>query len=90
MLLFDEIGDRYNAGPHLLVEQKDGWLLSKSWEWLEPEENESRASQRTTLGLDNAKRVAFFPKPLPDETEKYREMIQKRTEEYGRKGRDSI
>lgn len=72
ILAIDEIGDLYNQAPHLLVDYNQGSPFEhRSHMYLE-------SAQRygsKTLRPDDGKRIAFFPKKLPDEREKYRASL---------------
>ena len=86
ILLCDEIGDRFNEGPHLLVEftpQGSPFSMVRSW----IEAAGSLYDARRLREPDTAKRLSIFPKELPDEREKWHAELKRRVEELSSKGR---
>lgn len=83
ILACDELGDRYNEGPHLLVEYVDGqpfkWF-SRSIESADPH------SSRFLGSPDERRRIQFFPKEIPDEREQWHEHLLKRINEGQEEG----
>lgn len=80
ILVCDELGDRYHEGPHLLVEYINGWPFSGKLKWIESEDDHIHSGRRVWWPKEE-KRIVYFPKPLPDETEHFREYLRKRAEE---------
>jgi hypothetical protein len=74
IILCDEFGDSFNQGPHLLVEFMNGEPFTVRHRWLEWAD--ARARQ---LAPDQAKKVRFFPSPIPDERKEFYEEVEKRT-----------
>jgi len=78
ILAYDEIGDCFNDGPHLLVDYRNG----------EPFERGSSAALEPPSGYggwtmypkgpDDPKHVEFFPKDVPDEREQWRAELERR------------
>jgi len=86
ILLCDEIGDRYNDGPHLLVEfTAQGSPFSMVRNWIEAAG--SIYDTRRLREPDITKRLDIFPKALPDEREKWHAELSRRVEELSSKGR---
>lgn len=74
ILMFDEFGDSYNPGPHLLVD-----FVARG----EPFENgcytiirsEPPARTRREIEAEREKQISYFPKTIPDLREEYREAL---------------
>ncbi len=76
IIAFDDIGDSYNEGPHLLVDYTfsgDLFERDKVCQFIE--------SAEPYMGLqirpDDKSRISFFPKEIPDEREEYRQELFK-------------
>ena len=74
ILLCDDVGDSFNAGPHLIVEFENGHPFTLSHQWLEWVDARERQ-----LEPNPAKRVRSLPRPVPDERKEFYEEIEKRT-----------
>ena len=73
ILLCDELGDKFNPAPHLLVEYlgEDPFELTSAW--LES----ANDSDRQLVPTDE-KRIQYFPSPLPDVRQEMAEEARKR------------
>ena len=60
ILLCDELGDKFNPAPHLLVEYSGDDPFDLTWAWLE-----SATDPNQQLVPDEEKRIEYFSTPLP-------------------------
>jgi len=74
ILLCDEVGDSFNAGPHLIVEFTNGSPFTLFHRWLEWADAKDRQ-----LEPDPDKRVKHLPRPIPDERNEFYEDMKGRT-----------
>lgn len=85
VLLCDEIGDRYNEPPHLLIEYKPGGSPFRSYgQWLQP--MVGYAGDRI-FEPDPKKRVSIFPTPLPDLRDEWAAVLTRQEAERTKGGR---
>jgi hypothetical protein len=61
VLVCDELGDKFNPGPHLVVEYTGDDPFDLTWAWLES----ATASDRQ-LVPEESRQIQYFPSPVPD------------------------
>jgi hypothetical protein len=61
ILLCDELGDKFNPAPHLLVEYPGDDPFDLTWAWLE-----SATDSNQQLVPNQDRQIEYFPRPLPD------------------------
>jgi hypothetical protein len=74
ILLCDELGDKFNPAPHLLVEYTGEDPFELTWAWLESATDSDRH-----LVPDQSNQTQYFPSPLPDVRQEMADEAKKRT-----------
>jgi hypothetical protein len=72
--LCDELGDKFNPAPHLLVEYTGDDPFELTWAWLESATDSDRQ-----FVPDENKQTQYFPSPLPDVRQEMADEAKKRT-----------
>lgn len=86
ILAYDEIGDFFNQGPHLLVEYRDGEPFEPSFSSVLRSADSFGGWELYPTGPDDPKHVEFFPKEVPDEREQWKAELHRRTKPLDRQG----